>query len=81
MSSLILKQIKVLEHVGFPFSGVAREDGWIKNYNELKKFHSTHGHCTVPQNVLPLGDWVNNQRCSMKKYENVESSSLTPKRV
>ena len=79
-SSLTLDQIKVLEYVKFPFS-VAREDGWIKSFNEEKKYHSTFGHCNIPRNVPCLGDWVNNQRRLKKKYDKGEQSSLTSERV
>jgi len=79
-SSLTLDQIKVLEYVEFPFS-VAREDGWIKSFNEVKKYHSTYGHCNIPRNVPRLGDWVNNQRRLKKKYDKGERSSLTSERV
>ena len=79
-SSLTLDQIKVLEYVEFPFS-VAREDGWIKSFNEVKKYHSTYGHSNIPRNVPRLGDWVNNQRRLKKKYDKGEQSSLTSERV
>lgn len=79
-SSLTLDQNKVLEYVEFPFS-VANEDGWTKSFNEVKKYHSTYGHCNIPRTVPRLGDWVNNQRRLKKKYDNGERSGLTSERV
>jgi hypothetical protein len=52
-----------------------------KSFNEVKKYHSTYGHCNIPRTVPRLGDWVNNQRRLKKKYDNGERSSLTSERV
>lgn len=42
-----------------------REDLWEANYQKLKRFYKTHGHCNVPVSYKPdpaFGRWVRKQR-------------------
>ena len=65
--------------------GKRRRTPWINRYNELKKFHDTHGHCMVPQHYgenPDLGKWVKAQRRQYKlKVVLKQPSSMTESRI
>jgi hypothetical protein len=46
------------------------DDVWNKHYDDLAKFKQKYGNCLVPQKYqadLPLGCWVDRQRCLLNR--------------
>ena len=50
---------------------------WENRFEELVFFYSQHGHCNVPRNSGPLGNWVQKQRLSYKLYNAIASESAS----
>jgi len=69
-SSLTQDRIHRLNQLNFDWSynQTTRSDiTWEKRYEELKSFHSEHGHCRVPHGLMPtLSNWVRYQRVQFK---------------
>jgi hypothetical protein len=64
----------------------AHDVAWNIRYRELMQFHSTHGHCLVPQSrsgrnlsleFHPLRNWVQ----TMREYKRKQNKALTVKRI
>eukprot|EP01114_Cavostelium_apophysatum_P018567 TRINITY_DN5772_c0_g1_i2.p1 TRINITY_DN5772_c0_g1~~TRINITY_DN5772_c0_g1_i2.p1 ORF type:complete len:1052 (-),score=297.29 TRINITY_DN5772_c0_g1_i2:10-3165(-) len=64
-------QIRLLEEIGFNWFGQEevekeRDSQWMRSYEELIGYKSTHGDCNVSRAFGPLGKWVINQRYRRK---------------
>ena len=81
-SCLSEERQKLLEELGFQWhSDVGEQRAWKRKFEELRKFHSEHGHCLIPCNHPVLGQWVNNQRRANRMREmGEESAFLTDER-
>lgn len=47
------------------FDNASKEEQWMMQYSQLKKFYEKHGHSKVPARYLKdmtLGEWVRTQR-------------------
>ncbi|KAL3797367.1 LOW QUALITY PROTEIN: hypothetical protein HJC23_010493 [Cyclotella cryptica] len=67
-SSITKDRIDILTKIGFVFDtsriptrSFLSDRAWKKNFDELSKFHKTHGHTNVPSSS-PLGQWAVRQR-------------------
>lgn len=68
-STMTLKRAEKLASIGFVFRYHAT--AWDENFNELSKFHATHGHCNVPRMYSSrnrLHSWVKSQRRLYKAF-------------
>jgi len=60
---------------------------WNQHYEDLKKYHTKHGHCYVPRNSdcsdedKVLASWVHVQRKNMKKHDEGKNTPLTVERI
>lgn len=80
-SPLLREQIVALNSVGFKWDSNEKQtnidDDWLKNYEELKEFKSSTGHCNVPScnEYAKLREWVTTQK---KLIELLGNLGLTP---
>ena len=57
---------------------------WNRMYDELVTFYIRFGHCIVPKNDGPLGQWVTKQRNLYSLYVSMgcpNATTLTPQRI
>jgi len=63
---------EMLDEIGVNWSGSLSNAKWQEMYNQLKRYHSTHGNANVPDRFMDnpkLSMWVNAQRARYKKGE------------
>lgn len=73
-----------LEEAGVDFSSykggkasTTKKEEWYRNFEELKRYRQSFGHCNVPNRYAPnrpLGSWVSNQRTRYKCFKESELS-------
>ena len=60
------EQIQKLDNLGFSWGTDRALRGtlptWDERFDELRKYKTKHGNCSVPQRQGPLGQWVSKQR-------------------
>ncbi|MEM6317245.1 MAG: helicase associated domain-containing protein [Bacteroidota bacterium] len=76
------RKLKKLEAIGFEWSSDIKQKEfrkWLSNYEELRKYKVTYGHCQIPQQrdknlknnnekmLAKLGEWVNRQLYRSKR--------------
>ena len=52
---------------------------WESRFEELVYFRQENGHCNVPRNHGPLGNWVQKQRLAYKLYNSIVEGSDSKK--
>ena len=68
---LLATRINLLDEIGVVWeSGTALDAKWREMYEQLKQYHSEHGHSDVPHRSnsnRKLSTWVKNQRTQLKR--------------
>jgi hypothetical protein len=83
-SSMTLPRIHELESLGFRWGSSQGTAIWEDHLSELADYRKIKGHCNVPQNYsenTKLANWVSNQRCQHRFYQEGKKSSLTLPRI
>mmetsp|Transcript_34745 Transcript_34745/g.42491 ORF Transcript_34745/g.42491 Transcript_34745/m.42491 type:complete len:566 (+) Transcript_34745:52-1749(+) len=73
-----------LTKVAKPLYAEARENDWMKRYQELKRFRSKEGHCNIPKGFIKnpqLAEWVRTQRRSYRMLKNGQQSPMNSRRL
>jgi len=74
---------RLLDKIGFLWD--VREASWFTRYEELAKFHKTHGHVRVSKTnpkQKPLAVWLKRQRRDCRKYLSGDRiAGTTPERI
>mmetsp|Transcript_19390 Transcript_19390/g.55803 ORF Transcript_19390/g.55803 Transcript_19390/m.55803 type:complete len:308 (-) Transcript_19390:52-975(-) len=81
-SHMTPERLSVLEHVKFPLA-LRGDEFWKANYEKLREYHATTGHCRVPHNFQlnqKLGDWVTDQRRQHRLRQEGKPSQMTDDR-
>ena len=76
------ERLSVLEHVKFPFA-LRGDEYWKANYEKLRQYHGTTGHCRVPHAFAPdpkLGEFVTDQRRQHRLRVEGKPSHMTNER-
>jgi len=68
-TEISVEKVRLLADINFPWSALGER--WNEKFEELQKFKEKHGHCRVPIHSGKLGQWVENQRRSIK-HSNIE---------
>ena len=83
------KRILDLKELGFVFQAGKRitlppkhmQKSWDDRFEELVQYKAEHGHCTVPQSMRGLGEWVHRQRKDYKALKEGKPSKMTAERA
>lgn len=81
-SYLTADQVKVLDHLQFPWN-TRGDEHWIRNFEHLKQFRKEHGHCMVPRTFIDVPNlchWVTDQRRQLKNLKSGKPSTMTKDR-
>uniref|UniRef100_A0A7S2U955 Helicase-associated domain-containing protein n=1 Tax=Attheya septentrionalis TaxID=420275 RepID=A0A7S2U955_9STRA len=71
--------INQLNQINFTWD--IKESEWNSIYEELRRFHTSHGHADVRRSDGPLGLWASRQRWNYKKMLAGQKVSLSEKQV
>ena len=81
-SHMTSERLSVLEHVEFPLA-LRGDEFWKANYEKLREYHATTGHCRVPHNFQPnskLAVFVTDQRRQHRLRQEGKTSQMTDER-
>ena len=81
-SHMTSERLSVLEHVEFPLA-LRGDEFWKANYEKLREYHATTGHCRVPHNFQPnrkLAVFVTDQRRQHRLRLEGKTSQMTDER-
>ena len=76
---------QLLEAIGMEFDYLHKNEIWMKNYEEAKKYYEEHGDLEVPVNYITdsgfkLGSWISYLRTRFKKEASGKTKELMEER-
>jgi hypothetical protein len=81
-TSRTAEHIRALDGIGFDWG--TRKTDWSVRFQQLCKFKVKFGHCLVPTKYATdpkLGNWVSNQRCYYRLYQEGKPNPMTADRI
>jgi hypothetical protein len=77
--TLTRENVHLLNQINFTWD--VKEAEWNARYQELRRFHTSHGHSDMRRSDGPLGLWASRQRWNYKKVRAGQKVSLSDKQI